>query len=329
MFNPNKFITLDTALVRAKKNREAIDPSKLPRYFLPFLNEALIGISPSELVVIGSDTGIGKTHLANHITQENAKAGRKVYLFSLEGHEDEVVNRWKWQIICREYYKNPRGIELSYQKYAMNLMSGIDEEEATANEEISKIADKVQIFDRSVQLDVNVLTQQLNLIKDAELVVIDHLHYFNMLDDKSESESITQIMRAIKDLTDIYKIPVVLVSHLRKRNKEFLPDNDDLHGSSNIAKIASTCILVSSDPENHDLGAGLYSTIFRVSKSRLGAPTSLGARVMFDSNVNQYAPSMALGKILFGKYEKLAYENYPKWAQTRELVKNEKDSFFD
>ena len=319
MIKGELFLNIDDALQRAKSSRKKIDPNKLPKYYLPYFDDVLFGIAPAELVVIGADTGVGKTHLANHLALYNARRGKKVYLFSLEGHEDEVVNRWKWQIICREYYKNPRCIDMQYAKYEMNMLKGLEYEEKIANDELSEIGNNIKIYDRSTQLDVNVLSQQLDLIQDADLVVIDHLHYFNILDSKTETENISMIMRSIKDLTEEYKTPVVLVSHLRKRDRKTLPDNDDFHGSSNIAKIASTCLMVSNNTDNHDIVNSRYSTILRVSKSRSGASTFLAGEVFFNAKDNKYEEGYKLGKIITGVYKTLDYVEYPKWAEKQSV----------
>ena len=57
-------------------------------------------------------------------------------------------------------------------------------------------------------------------------------------------------MRELRRLTKIESIPVVLVSHLAKRDKKKLPTGSDFHGSSNIAKEAKTAILLHRDDEN-------------------------------------------------------------------------------
>ena len=59
--------------------------SDILTYPMQFLNDTLGGIMKSELVVIGADSGCGKTELANHIAFHNAERGKNVYLFSLEG----------------------------------------------------------------------------------------------------------------------------------------------------------------------------------------------------------------------------------------------------
>lgn len=311
-----KALGVKDALERASKARQEINPDKLPRYYLPYLDNTLVGICLSELVVIGSDTGKGKTHMANHLAIKNAQAGKKVYLFSLEGHKNEVINRWKWQLICKKYYQNPDGREMNYIKYEMNMIKDLEEYEKYADEQLSSLEGNLFIYDRSQGLTVQSLAQELTKAVDFDLVIVDHLHYFDMLDDKSETQNITEIMKGIKMLTEERQVPVVLISHLRKKDsKRGLPDNEDFHGSSNIPKIATTCILLESNPDNHDLTNGVYATFIRTSKSRAGASTTLAGEVFFDTKKQDYVPNkMDLGKVINGNFTYLEREKMPFWA---------------
>jgi len=318
MLNP-KFLNAKEINERSIQELRKINPDNLAKYNLPFLDQHLIAIAPAELVVVGSDTGGGKTFMANHLATTNAAQGRKVYLFSLEGHRYEAINRFRYQLICQEYYKDPKGLPMSYAKYEMNMIPGIEEYEEKVKPVIENMEKNLFMFDRSVDLSLPVLTSELSKLNDCDLIIIDHLHYFNLFDDKSEAQNLTEIVRTIKTLTEEWNIPIVLISHLRKKDKNRgLPDNEDFHGSSNIPKIASTCIILTSDPEHHDLAEYRYSTIFRVTKSRSGSSTTLGARLMFDAKYNQYENGYKLGKIVSGAFNELEYEDCPRWARGKE-----------
>lgn len=320
-----KFIDIKTAIERARVHKSNINPDKLPKYYLPYFDDVLFCFAPSELTIIGADTGQGKSWMANHIALENACRGKNVYMFSLEGHETEVVSRWKWNIILREYFLNPNGKDMTFTKYQNNLIKGIEELESIAEKELeSMIGKNLMLFDRSASMDIDLLSQQLGLITDADLVIIDHLHYFDMIDDTNEAKHLSAIMKRIKVITEENNIPVCLVSHLRKKmGQRGLPDNEDFMGTSNIPKIASTCLLLSADPKNHKLADNKYSTVFRVSKSRAGASTTLAARVMFDAREQKYEGSYTLGKVISGEFKELEIEEVPYWAKP----KKEKDLY--
>jgi len=81
-----------------------------------------------------------------------------------------------------------------------------------------------------------------------DLIIIDHLHYISFDSQESEYAEIWKVMRELKQITDIIRKPIVLISHLRKKDqkdKNSLPTMYDLHWSSNIYKEATSILLLS------------------------------------------------------------------------------------
>lgn len=321
--NLNKFKNVKQCVDEASKNLSIIDPKRICEYPIDCLNDFLLGIIPSELIIIGGDTGTGKTELVNSIALHNSRNGKKVYLISLEGDKDEVINRWKWEIICREYYKNPTGTMMHYSLFVTNRIKGIEKLIEKADEELNLLNGNLEIFDREFEFTVDTLTQQMELIKDdAQLIIIDHLHYFSLFDEETEARQISKIMKTIKKLTEEYKIPIVLVSHLRKKNKDRgLGDNEDFMGSSNIAKVASTAIIMNPCYEMNTFNS--FATIFRVTKNRAGMKQNIGFCTYYDIRIRQYLPHYDLVKITQdNKASILKEEAYPLW--TKELIRYKK-----
>jgi len=80
-----------------------------------------------------------------------------------------------------------------------------------------------------------------------DLIIIDHLHYIQLERD-NENKELGEIMRELKTMTDIIKKPVILVSHTKKppvNQPDYIPTEYDLYGSSNVAKEATTIIMIS------------------------------------------------------------------------------------
>ncbi len=309
------FLTALEASEEEEKERRSRDIKNMPRYGIKFLDDACYGILPSELIVIGADTGIGKTQIANDLAFQNAHLGKKVYLFSLEGDKNEVIARARWKSICHEYYKNPNGKQMNYQKYLMNQIEEIENYDKSFKTRMMQLGTNLNIFDRKMTLDIHALSEKISRIENANLIVIDHLHYLS-LEDGVEHNQLTEVMRAIKDMTEVHGIPIVVISHLRKKTKDrsLLPDNEDFHGTSNIPKIASTCITISSWPE---LDSGeLSATLFRITKSRMGVSKKYIGCVYFNLKLNHYNNSYTLYQIKKDKLEPLEYSDYPNWAHS-------------
>jgi len=310
------FLNVNQAIDRHNRDLSKVDPTKLPKYSIKCLNDFMFGMFPGELIVIGADTGVGKSQLSCDIARVNAMAGRKVYLICLEGSKNEVMARYKYEIIAREYYKKPTGMPMSYPLYNANMLTGIEKYETIAELELSKMEGNLVIYGKSeVSFTIDTLLQQMGRIRDADLVIVDHLHYFSMLDDSSEAQQLSEIMRRVKDLTQIHNIPVILVSHLRRKSKDRkIPDNDDFHGSSNIAKIADTTILLMPIYGSDALDdKDMCPTIIRLGKSRDGLPTYTGFRVRFDPTLRRYQDFYELSQL--SPYKDPVVIERPNWPK--------------
>jgi replicative DNA helicase len=92
---------------------------------------------------------------------------------------------------------------------------------------------------------MDLLANMINFMKDdVDMIIIDHLHYIQFPTASLEIEEIGKVMRQVKQITDVLKKPIIVMSHLRKRKKSEDPTEQDLYGSSNIAKEANTIILL-------------------------------------------------------------------------------------
>ena len=317
------------------------DIEKLCRYGIKPLDDSLICIRPGELVVIGADSGVGKTEIAIQIASHNAKLGKKVALYHLEGGYREAVSRMKWKDICRHYYANHSGLDMSYQKWVLNieqdkLLTEIEalvwkeyEEKFGDNLFLHKSDSDLTIIDFLASLmdfhslstaagaKFNDLARESGF--DLDLIIIDHLQYFSLDQAENEITEITNIIRKVKHLTDKYGIPVVLISHLRKKTKDRgLPDQSDFYGSSNIPKISTTSITITPQINKEDFVNQIYPTWIRVVKSRVGIKPSIAMLCDFDNNQKNYLDKYSLYRVNGDGHtspEPLAQSELPKWAR--------------
>ena len=311
-------------------------------YPIKFLEETLTGIAPSELVLIGADTGIGKTEFANSIAFHNAKKGKRVYLFSLEGDKYEVANRERYKRYV-EMIKDVNRGKQPYEKYVniipykKFIMNDFDDENVKMAMEIlnldslmAKEFQNLKIYSREDALNIQTFCEHLEMIKDdADLVIIDHLHYFDFLSNNEHAE-ITEIMKRIKKLQDKLRIPIIVVSHLRKKqNDRVFPDNNDFHGSSNIPKQADTCIILShigTDSEDYEnqISEGIYKTGMRITKSRTGMSQRIIGVMDYSLFDRKYKEEYELYICLPHEVKLMNRSKYPKWVKTaKREVKND------
>jgi len=320
---------VDTSFIDWDETR----PEQMLKYPIEYLNEALGGMSKSELIVIGADSGVGKTECVNSIAFENAGKGKEVYLFSLEGDRYEVINRQRYKEYMRMVAATKRwDMSITYRDFIQGNIPAEKRDkvrgEILALDEMFKAKYKtLHIYSREDALDMDRFEAHLALIGRADLIILDHLHYFDFK-SKDEYGEINEIMKRMKGLQDRYRVPIVLVSHLRKKDKtRVFPDQNDFHGSSNIVKQADTCIVLAhieaqSEEDNAEykqqVKTNKYETGIRVAKSRTGFPSKLLGIVTFDMNTRQYDDRYSMAVCGNNFVSMLAPCDYPKWSKYAE-----------
>lgn len=333
----DNLISLQDALKTERTNRLNFNPSRACHFGIKCLDDALPYIIPNELVVIGADSGIGKSEMAVQIAKHNAANGKNVYLFYLEGGEEEAIRRMKWIDILGIYYKNYKsfGLEMSYAKWVTNNLKSpiIDQIEDELPDIYEKLyGNRLHIYTRTNQINADAVYNTLmnfwsgeqfnkKIMFNVDLIIIDHLHYFNLEENVrgTEATQITSILKKIKEIPDFHNIPVILFSHLRKKSRDRgMPDQEDFHGSSNIPKIASTAVIISPSASETSNATNIYPTFFRIVKSRYGIKANYCMRTDFNLNERSYGKDYELyGVDSFGKLtdEPIPKYNWPKWAK--------------
>lgn len=277
------FIPYGDLVKNAVAERRKLDIHKVCKFWIKILDDYLGGILPAELVVIWAETGIGKSELAYTIALENANKGKRVLLFGLEWDINEIAIRHIQKLI------NETSTPIKTVPYRFNLDKSIYKVE---DEVVSKISESTKnnlfIFNKLALPSIWFIKELVEKVKDSvDLIIIDHLHYI-YLDREDELRQIGDIMRTLKTITDIVKRPIVLVSHLRKKDnkvKERDPEISDLYWSSNIWKEATTILLISKmraadtwtpwiELPAEELDKRYLGTKIIIAKSRVWVPKS-------------------------------------------------------
>lgn len=293
-------------------------------YGIKFLDDMLLGIHKEDFVLIGADTGVGKTEFVYDIAFRNAAKGVKVHLFALEAEQNEPYYRKLYKIISKKYFNEVpycKKINMNYRNYITNKID-VDDYEKDAISELDKYYNLTVHYRVSEDWYSFTLNNLLSLVTEAyskgdcDMVIIDHVDYFDLNSGENENQQITEIMQSLRMLNQNYKLPIIVVSHLRKRNskQQLIPTIDDFMGSSNKAKQVKTVILLSRDNENSKPEEGIYSTFFTCPKSRIGGGDPwVAAAIDYDRKKNSYCDAYTLYKIKnFGEsVEFLPKEKHP------------------
>jgi len=114
---------------------------------------------------------------------------------------------------------------------------------------------------------------------EKRLLIIDHLHYFAR-GNKGSTENMDELIASMQMIAKKLEIPIVVVAHLRKLNKDNKPTLDDLKDSSSLAQIPGVVCLMHRDftpPEDLKSGAGYFSkrgSLF-IAKNRVQGKTGV------------------------------------------------------
>jgi replicative DNA helicase len=285
-----------------------------------FLDDALGGIYANDLIVLGAPTGVGKTQMATLIAKSNAEKGKRVLYFALEAEEYEIERRIKYQMICERYYSmcDRPNIYLNYMDWYYGKLNSALSQIEEELESIDKVYSTLSVYYRDNEFNEKEFQRIfLSLKSEFDLVIIDHLHYFDY-DDDNENRAVRSIVKAVRDTAQIAGKPVILISHIRKsdrRAKRLVPAIEDFHGSSDIGKIATKAITFAPNFEaNEPNGRQTYVSVTkcRVDGTRMRAIGLL----MFNYTSQRYEHPYYVGKLNADETEYVACDPFqlPKWA---------------
>lgn len=295
-----------------------------------FLDAALIGILPTDLIVIGAATGVGKTSMAIEMAKNAGLAGHKVLFIALEAEENEIEMRIRYQHLADIYFNSsgPKNLRFDYRSFRFNRLRQFEAEHRTAlDERVAAQTKNLFTYYKKEKYTPAMLKKHLEWAKgNVDLVVIDHLHYFSFESKDSENAQISGLMEELRTMNLALKVPIILVAHLRKDLQRLVPDEKDFMGTSNISKQATICITISKDPEGFGYdsnGAGYSTTLISVPKARTGSLGVVGV-VQYSIERAAYSFVYSLGREDRGgqSYSILGRDQCPFWAKHDPLCKN-------
>lgn len=293
-------------------------------YNVSFLDDYLGGILPQDFVLIGAYSGTGKTELAYQIAFHNSLE-KFVSLFAMEAEDKEPELRFLYKHVSNQYFNDSDrrlSQDFTYRNFILHKLD-IDKYIGLAERDL---------VDKYYKLNSYVGSQQVwGLLMDVkrdkdldecEMVVLDHLDYFDLPGGANENQELTQLMKNLRRINVEHQIPIIAFSHLRKKSDRFqkFPSEDDFMGTSNKVKIAKTVIVMSHDHENSDYASGLYATFFRIVKARVGGADGYIARHVFDRKKNDYSKDYELFKLKGDKNELVESEHLPRWARNARRI---------
>lgn len=275
-------------------------------YPVEYLNRALLGVTPTDLVFIGAKSGSGKTEFAVMLAQSVAMMDKQVYYFALEADRGEIETRLLYREFADVYYRNKNYESINYRDFSVGVYDGkyrdyIQEAGALCNKKMQN----VHILYRQQNFTPADFEMQISQVERyADCVILDHVHHFDMDTDR-ETQELKRIVKKLRDINIIIRKPIVCIAHFRKadrRNQELVPGFEELYGSSEIAKEATQVITLGGilpDMLDKPVPYHLSPTLFRVCKFRRFSPVCrYVGLVMYDNRTHIYNKEYKLYKLV-------------------------------
>lgn len=307
---------LATEHIHRKRLAEKVIP-----FNVAFLDDVALGIYPTDLIVVSAASGAGKTTIAALLSQLATAQGRVVHFFALEAHRAEIEQRMLFREVvdvCRE--KIGKHVRLTFGEWLYGKACIPDAVEEEARSRLAEQTLGLKTYYRERDFTHEDITRLfLSIQNETDLIVLDHLHYVDS-DDANENRALKATAKAIRDAALGMEKPVIVVAHLRKKdrsNPRLIPEKDDVHGASDIVKVATKVIMLAPARDQQSSDPSVSSTYVQVVKDRFQGENGFAAVLQYDLCTLRYRDPYILGRLNFAgdEFEPTPSNVMPSWAK--------------
>jgi len=287
-----------SAKVSAKdiQNRLQHAKNKAIKTGIEVVDDVFGGILPNDIVLLGAKTGVGKTALASKVALHNTMLGKKIYMYALEAEPEEIQMRILYErLVAKARAFNPKK-KYNFKHWRLGKYEELNHYYDECLEELNNF-ENLFIYYRKQEFGIDEFIKLTMSVKnDADLIIIDHIHYF---DGVNENEALSEAIKKIRDISLLTGVPVVILAHLRKsQGNEFklVPNLDDFHGSSDLSKVCTKGVILAPGNQKGDS----TQTLFSFPKFRgFSTPSKFLFRCDYDIYLNQYAPTYTVHRFKY------------------------------
>jgi replicative DNA helicase len=262
----NGFVDISTGILAVYEHLRNVgnDPYKykgLPTGYTA-LDDVIIGMNRSDLILVGARPGMGKTSFVMNIAVNVAATGKNVAVFSLEMSVEQLISRMMSSEACIPSH---------------SLRLGTVEDWESLAHVSNKLAETHIMIDDTPGISVGQIKSRLRRVKDLGLVVIDYLQL--MQSDTTTAnrvQEVGEISRGLKLLAKELDVPVICCAQL-SRSPESRPDKrpmlSDLRESGSIEQDADIVMFLYRDdyykPDEEKAESSVAEVI--IAKNRHGS----------------------------------------------------------
>ncbi len=312
--------------VEGERARRMADAGKALSYGVPYLNALTGGIVPRDVVLLGAESGLGKTELATIIAMCASAAGRRVHYFALEPEPLEVERRIKFKLLVQLVGQARPGVHLGFQDWMFGKLDHLTRDfEAEADRILADRFRTLNTFYRHSRggpftaEDFGRMARGLE--DESDLIVLDHVHYFD--DDGDANRSQKRNAMSFRDLAIQTGRPQVQIAHLRKKSSQvrkaprLVPERDDFEGSSHLFKPVKRAIILAPAFNEKRPVPWVWPTYLALVKNTFDSTRCRYVGLVgFNARKNAYEESFLLGQLKQNgeKFAVVEPEDLPYWA---------------
>lgn len=302
---------------RARRKQLA---SRVMPFGISYLDDYCMGIHPTDLIVLCAASGAGKTTSAALISQLAAQRGKRVHFFALEAFKGEIEQRMIFRELCdvMNGYGAPRSP--TFQEFMYDAFDVPEPWEVEARKRFEANARGMFTYYRGEKFTADDIARRFAEVRaSTDLIVLDHLHYVDT-DDPNENRGLKEITKAIRDAALAAERPVIVVAHLRKKDRtkpRIIPEMEDVHGSSDVIKIATKVVSIAPARDRPSADSSISNTYMQVVKDRYLGTNGYAALCAYDLRTLRYRDEYFVGRLSYGgdEFENVPQGECPRWAK--------------
>jgi replicative DNA helicase len=239
------------------------------------LDDALAGLQRSNLIILASRPGVGKTSLALNITQHlGIKYKKPVGFFSLEMSREELVDRLLVAQADIDAWKLKTG----------KLGEGDFTKLSNAMGELAEAPIYIDDTPALSILEMRTKARRLQVEYGVDLIIVDYLQLARSRSLENRVQEVSEISQGLKNLARELKVPVLALSQLSRaveQRGEKKPQLADLRESGSIEQDADVVLFLWREEEDNT-----ENIILDIAKHRNGPLRSIklffrGDRIRF------------------------------------------------
>lgn len=262
-----------------------LSTKRLCNWPITFLQEHLLGICTGDFIVIGCDSGVGKSTLSRIITRGARDDGCPVVLYSLENRPDTFVTEEVMLEYCRATgsYPNMREFEMDHtehpEKYVEYRQAVYERSKETNADGLPMLVVHEQVAKGDWTITRLVQSMRAEIAQGYRLFIVDHLDVLGSGDELADTK---RAMDELWSLVQQHNIAIVSFSQIVKGCHALCPSHDDLRGHK--SKVHKSTVIITLGKHEYGYYAppikfpNAKPTYVRIAKSR---STSTACAVCF------------------------------------------------